>query len=294
MPVETFVLNEKMDLDAPIYQRVNEDQRVKVIKRPNWSPFLQITVQDADGVTKNLRYKESSELTDLDEQIEKKKIPANAKYTNSERNDLRFRNGVLVTAKVNLQRYLKDYPGCEGSPYTSEDVPFPVYKVFNKANVNKILNAETRLRVKAASKIFELDLAQAQAMLVRLNGSFFETPKAEDYGGDVEAATEAAQNLLTEFVDATNEEGLNAVLKEDTTADEEAKMLIGNLLNNKVLEFDLTEGKVFKNKGGKKVELKSITAETYEEMQRLFSEFLNTDGGKALKSDLEKDAKKIK
>lgn len=287
MAYKTYVLTDAMNVSVPIFQRVNETQKVPIVKRPWYSPFLQITVQDENGVTKNLRYKESSDTIDLEEQIEKKKIPANAKYTNSERTDRLFRNGICSTNKVNLQRYLEAYPGFEGSPYTSDSVQRKEYSLYDKTNINKVQNAEIRKRAKAVAKVLDFNLEEAKSALIRLNGSFFETPNDLD----------ECQNMLIEFVDAAEDKGLDAVLKEDseTTVDEKTTVLIGKLLNAGILSFDKVEGKISKlGKDGKWINIRDMSA-TYslDERKRMLSDFLNTSDGKALKDDLENDLNNI-
>lgn len=287
MPFETFVLTDNMNVSVPIFQRVNKDQRVPIVKRPWYTPFLQITVQDKEGITKNLRYKEGSDTVDMDEQVEKKKIPANAKYTNSERKDRTFRNGMVTTNKANLQRYLKAYPGFEGSPYTSDNVPRKEYMLYDKTNINKITNEEIRQRAKAVNKVLSLSLSEAQEMLIRLNGSFFETP----------TDLEECQNMLVEFVDAAEDKGLQAVLAEDKdiNVDDKTTVLIGRLLNAGLLSFDAVDGSVIKkDKNGKDVVVRQLGSQTsLDEKKRLFSDFLNTSDGKALKDDLEGDLEGI-
>ncbi len=297
MAFKTYVLVDRLNVTVPIFQRVNSNQRVPIVKRNGYSPFLQITVQDKDGVSKNLRYKETSDTIDLNEQIEKKKIDANAKYTLAEMTDRNFKKGVCITNKVNLQRYLEAYPGCEGSPYSSMEVPMPEYMVYDKTNDSKIQNAELKKRVRAASKVLDLELEGAQAMLIRLNGSFFDTPAPEDFDGTDEekiiAATEACQNMLVEFVDAAEEAGLDAVLKEDSsyTIDEQTTILLGKLLNADLISFDKIENKVSKkDKVGKWIEVRDMSAEySLDERKRFLTEFLNTDAGLNLKDDLTKD-----
>lgn len=281
MAFKTYVLTSAMDVSVPIFQRVNKDQKVPIVKRNGYAPFLQITCEDKDGVSHTLRYKETCDTVLLEDQIEKKKIPANAKFTNSERSERYFRNGICTTSKVNLQRFLEAYPGCKGSPYTCMEIRNAEYELYDKSNESKIQNAEIRKRVKAASKVLDLDLEQAQALLIKINGSFFETPKD----------LEECQNMLTDFVDATDDKGLDSVLKDTDTVDEKTTVLIGKLVNAGLLSFDAVDGTISKkDKNGKWINVRDMAA-TYslDEKKRLFSDFLNTNDGKALKNDLEND-----
>jgi hypothetical protein len=297
MPFKTYVLLDSMNVTVPIYQRVNKEQRVPIVKRNGYAPFLQLTVQDENGVSHNIRYKEACPTIFMDEQIEKYKIAANAKYSNTERSDRFFRNGINTTNKVSMQKWLETYPGFDKSTYTSEDVPMKQYTLFDKGNINKIQNAETKLRLRAANKVAELELSGAQAMLIRLNGSFFKTPSPADFTGTTEekeaSALEECQNMLFEFVDAAEEKGLKAVLQEEeqTNIDDKTTVLIGKLINAGKLSFDAVEGTISKkDKNGEWIKVRDMSAEySLDERKRLFSDFLNTKDGKPLKEDLEKD-----
>jgi len=161
----------------------------------------------------------------------------------------------------------------------------------DEATEAKIKNSDTRKRIKAAAKVEALSLEEARAMIIRINGSFVQTPNT----GDEEADLAECQNMLWAFVDDSEEAGLDAVLKEEKniTVDEKTTILIGSLLNSGLLSFDATEGKISKkDKDNKWIVVRDMSDEyTPEERKRLFSDFLNTEDGKALKNDLEKDLK---
>lgn len=289
MPIKTYVLLESMDSQAPIYQTTADGKRMQIKKIPYWRPFLRVTFQGADGRSKTIRYKssatdaEGNSVLDQREQIDKLKIEANEPFTTTERKDLEFRNGILVTNKLISQEYLEIYPGVEGFTGYCDDVTQPVYKLLDDVLDAKIKNTDMRKRITAANKVINLNLEEAQAMLIRLNGSFFETPKN----------IEDCQNLLMEFVDDASEPGLEAVLQKDSeiNIDDKTTILIGKLLNQETLSFDAVEGKISKkDKDDKWVTIRKMSAEyTVEERKRLFSDFLNSPAGKLLKDDLEKD-----
>jgi hypothetical protein len=289
MSTKTYVLLDSLNSDAPIYQRVVGDQRVKIAKPPFYPIYLRMTFQDENGISRTIRYKsgatdaEGKSIIDQREQIDKLKIDANDPFTQNERKDRMFRNGVLVTNKKILQDYLEAYPGIKGFKGTCDDVPVPIYQLLDKESEEKVKNSDIRLRVKAANKVLSLDLEGAQSMLIRLNGSFFETPKD----------LEECQNLLMEFVDDSEEGGLKAVLKEDdeVNIDDKTTVLIGKLINAGKLSFDAVEGTISKkDKNGEWIKVRDMSAEySLDERKRLFSDFLNTKDGKPLKEDLEKD-----
>jgi hypothetical protein len=303
MSTKTYVLLDALNSDAPIYQRVVGDQRVKITKPPFYPLYLRVTYQDKNGVSKTIRYKENASdadgnaIIDQRTQIDKLKIDANEPFTQNERRDRVFKNGILVTNKNVLQAYLESYPAYDKFDGFCDDIREKAYKLLDKGSEEKIKNSDIRLRVKAANKVLSLNLEGAQSMLIRLNGSFFETPNPSNFTGTEEekiaSALEACQNLLMEFVDDSEEGGLNAVLKEDdeVNIDDKTTVLIGKLINAGKLSFDAVEGTISKkDKNGEWIKVRDMSAEySLDERKRLFSDFLNTKDGKPLKEDLEKD-----
>lgn len=284
---KTYVLLDSLNNTVPIFQRVNKDQRVPIVKRAGYAPYLQLVMQDEEGISRHVRYKEGCPTFDFDEQVEKYKIPPNAKYTNAEYNDRNFRDGILTTKKVSLQNWLEMIPSFEGSKNTADEIQ-KAYTLYDKSVDNKIQNAATKKRVRAMNKVLDLDLEAAQALIIRLNGSFFVPPDDLD----------ECQNMLVDFVDAAEDKGLDAVLATDAelTVDEKTTILIGNAINAGILSFDKVEGKISKkDKSGKFVAVRDMSAEyPLEERKRMFSDFLNSEDGKPLKADIEKDLVKAK
>lgn len=303
MSLKTYVLLSSLDADAPVYQQTPEG-RVQIKKIPVWRPYLRVSFQNEKGVGKVHRYKANAVLTeekdgkevdriilDQREQIDKLKIEANEPFTRHEMRDLEFKSGICFTNKLVAQAYLEAYPGFEGFKGTCDEVRGPEFKLLDEAAERVIKNSDTRKRIKAANKVADLKLDEARAMIIRLNGSFVATPNT----GDDQADLDACQEMLWDFVDDMEEAGLDAVLmdEKDITIDDKTTILIGSLLNAGLLSFDATEGKISKkDKDGKWIVVREMSDEyTMEERKRLFSDFLNTDDGKALKTDLEKDLK---
>lgn len=291
MPTKTYVLLSSMDATAPAYQQLPDGSRSQIKKIPFHHPTRRQAFYESSGKSRVIRYKAHSAFIDQDKQIKEEKIEANEPFTPQEKKDLEFRFGVLTTAKERAQEYLEAHPEFEGFTGSCDDVSAPKYKLLDEAAESKLKNADTRLRVKAMNKIFDLTLDEAKAMIIRLNGSFVQTPDT----GDTEADLEACVDMLTSFVDDAKEEGLKAVLLEDKdiNIDDKTSILIGSLLNSKLLSFDAVEGTISKkDKDGKWIKVRDMSTEyDLEERKRLFSDFLNTDDGKALKNDLEKDLK---
>jgi hypothetical protein len=139
MPIKTYVLKDELDANAAIFQTLPNGQREQIKKIPLYRPFLDIMVEDKDGVSRRLRYKANSKYLFADDQIEKEKIDANAKFTDNERNETYFRHGTLTTNKVGLQSFLETNPEFEGSEYTSDNVRRKTYKLLDQAGEAKIM-----------------------------------------------------------------------------------------------------------------------------------------------------------
>ncbi len=279
---KTYVLTEAMDANGGWFQRVNKDQRAPITKIPVYHPYLRITFTDKNGKNKTLRYKANTDEIDQNEQI-KQGIPANDRFTTGERNDLKFTNGVLISKKPTVHKYLEAYPGFEKFEGICDEIRYPEFRLVDKASDIKTSNAEFDKRVDAAVKIRDISLIEAQELLTRLFGSFYRT--SEDLGENKEA--------LISFLDETDEAGLDEILKKDFNVDEKTTILIGRLVNAGSLVFDETSGKILKKKGNKEIEVRNIVADSLEERKRMFSDYLNTDDGKDLKKDLEKDLKDL-
>ena len=153
--------------------------------------------------------------------------------------------------------------------------------MLNKEVEAKQTNEQFKRRLKAANKVAAIeDLKEGQDLMIRLNGSFFIPP---DNLVDV-------QNALIEFLDDADDAMIDALLKEDVTIDEEATILIGRAIVDKVLSFDAIPNQVSKKVNGQWVPVKMISDEyTLEERKRYFAEFLTNENGKLLLEDLKKD-----
>lgn len=290
MATKTYILLPNMDADAPVFQQTPQG-RQKVTKIPFHRPTLRQQFYE-NGKSRVIRYKSHSQFVDQNDQIEKEKILANEPFSSAEYNDLKFRHAILVTNKEPAQKYLETHPECEGFTGECDDVREPKYKLLDLEGEAKIKNSDIRLRARALNKVLNMELDGLQAMLIRLNGSFFMTPDNK----------EDCENLLVEFIDDAEEPGLNDILRDEAevSIDDKTTVLMGKLINAGYLSFDMIPDKVAKkDRAGKWVSLIDMSSDYgMDEKKRLFAEFLNTKEGELLKSDLENDlsasAKKYK
>lgn len=302
MAIKTYVLLDHLKPTAQIYQQINKEQRVKLDTLPQWRPYLQITFvdllekiidynpksktykQEVDnpkkGENRTIRLKLNSNTPYQDEQIEREKILANEKFSQSEYDSIKFIHNTLVTGNPAVQAYLEVYPAYDKFKGICEQITQPSYKLYNPTVEIKSENVEFKKRLKAANKIASLELKEAQDLLIRIFGTFYEVPK------DVEEA----QNALVNYMDGSDD-ALNDILKEDTTIDDEVQVLLGRLVSEGKISFDAVEGQVVKKKGDGWINLKAISNEyTPLERQRYFSEFLTSQAGKLLLDDMRTEA----
>jgi hypothetical protein len=284
MGLKTYVLLDHTRPTAPIYQRVNKDQRVRIDTRAIDHPYLQITAYfEKYQKNRTLRLKLNSNSIFQDEQIEKEKMTANEKFTQRERDAVKFVNGVLNTTNVTVQKFLDEHPQFEGFDGMCEDVTIPLFKSYDKNVEIQNNNADFKKRLKVGNKIANLTLEQGQELMIRLNGSFFVPPSDLD----------SVQMGLVEFMDDTDDAGLDAMLREESTADEKTTILIGKAVHLGILSFTEIENQVAKKKGSGWIPVKLIGSDHLpEERIRLFSEFITSEGGKLLYDDITKDVAK--
>lgn len=294
MATKTYVLLPHTKPTAPVYQRVNKDQRVRLDKRPVDHAYLKQTFS-IDGKNRTARLKLTANTIWQDEQIKPEVgIPANESFTQEERDAVKFTYEILMTQNEVVQKYLESIPQFDGWEGWKKDekgqqrgitTERPLYTLLNKELVAKTTNEEFKKRLKAANKVEALgeDLKGMQDLMIRLNGSFFTPP---DNVID-------CQNQLIEFVDDANDTMLDALLKDDkdVTIDEKVTILIGRAINDGIISFEAIEHNVAKKKGEDWIAVKEISSSGYslDERKRYFAEFLTSDEGKLLRADLEKE-----
>lgn len=301
MALKTYILLDQFRPTKDYYvQTPQQKSRLNTI--PNWQPYLQVTFLDEateiidydpnskthgqkipnpkKGQNRTIRLKLNSNTPYQDEQIEKEKIPANEKFELDEYAAATFRHNTLSTTNPAVQRYLEVYPAFEGFKGVCANVKQPCYKLYDPSLEIESENKDFLNRLKAANKIAELDLKEAQDMLIRIYGTHYKVPETKS----------AAQNALVAFMD-TADEAVDEILKDEITIDEQVQILVGRLVSEGKLSFDAVPGQVAKKKGDGWINLKAIGNDyTPLERQRYFMEFLTSEAGKLLLNDLKKEA----
>lgn len=294
MATKTYVLSEHTKPTANVYVQVNANQKVRVGARRLDRPALQIGFTDKEGKNKVIRLKLSSNKIYQDEQI-KDGILANEKFTQKEYEAPTFRHGLLTTKNETVQAFLDIHPENEkfweldenGEPKGGycDEIKQPLFKEYDRTVEIKSTNNLFKKRLAAANRIGSLTLEEGKKLMIRLNGSHLTPPNDLD----------EIQNFLVDWLDETDEDGMDQLIRKDVNADEEATIVVSQAIENKIISFDKIPGKVVKLKGANTVDLKEIPEGfAGHDAQRYFIEFLISDAGKIIYQDLKADVEGAK
>lgn len=265
-----------------IYQRVNKNQRVRIGNRKDDRPYLQVTFTDEEGINRTMRFKLNCNTPYQDDQIEKHKILANERFTDAERGMLYFKNGVLVVQNPNAQTFLDKHPQNEAFKGDCPDVTKKLFREFVPEEKTKREVGAFKRRLEAANKVASVSLEEGQSLLMRLHGSFYKP--AEDIDGVITA--------LVAYLDESDDAGVEEILRDGKTLQDEITILIGKALQKDVISFTESgmENFVVKKKGGNVIPLKEISGNLpLAERKRLFADFLASNDGVLHLDDLRKE-----
>jgi hypothetical protein len=270
-----YVLLDHMAPTAPIYMNVNGN-KMRLNTKKRWRPYLQVSVIGDDDTARVIRLKLSSNTIDQEEQI-KRGIPANEKFSEAERQAILFRNGVLITDVAIVQKFLDEHPQNEAFKGTSPDRLRPSFKVEVESEIAKNKYQGFKRNLQAAQAIDKMNDEQAEEMLIRVYGSFYEIP----------VDLESKKNALVEAMDS-NPDVIDEILKGDNiNIDDEISILIGKLVQAKLLSFDAIENNVSVKRNNQWIAKREISSE-YDQDHRtqVLAEFLATTRGKGLYDEL--------
>lgn len=291
MALKTYVLLPHTKPTAPIYQRINKDQRIRLDKRPVDHAYLKQTFTTPDGKNRTARLKLNANTIWQDEQMKPDVgIPANEAPTQQERDAVKFVYEILSTNNETVQNFLESVPQFDKWPGWNTTDPNnkgyaqnirPLYTLLNKEVEAKLTNEDTKRRAKAVLKIMDIeDLDEIQNLMIKVNGSFFTPP---DNVID-------CQNALVQYIDDADDAMLDKLMSDEVSVDEKVTILIGKAIHEKVLSFEAIRNQVAKKKGKDWIPVKEISSSyNQEERKRYFAEFLTSSDGKLLLADLEKE-----
>lgn len=273
-----YVLLESQLPTAPISILTDKKTRVRLKGMPNAAPYLKVGVVTESGDNKIMRLKLTSKYIYQDEQMKEESIPANEKFTNAEREAVKFRNGELITTNKQVMKFLDNHPQNKNFKGQSIEQLAPMFEERNEQEVAKNELSEHRLRLKAANRIDKMSFEEATEMLILINGSFYKAPDS----------VEDAQLDLIDLMETKGQEVIDLILREEKTPDEGVNILIGKLVNLGQVSFDAVPNKVVLKDGDKWIPLKDVPTEySLEDSQRVLVAYLTSEEGKPLLEDLE-------
>lgn len=285
MAEKTYILDASVNPTEGLgmVRQVSENESVALNKMPTWSPYLQYDVVDSEGNTKTARLKLTATSIWRDEQIKDNNIPANEKFTQKERDAVKFRYGVLTTKLKIVQDYLEAIPAFADFKGNRYDEPVR-YHLLDVAGKRKAENQDWKKKIKAASLIAELELEEAQELMIRLNGLTFTPP--DDL--------EECQNRLVEYLEEVDG-AADEILRTELSDLDELNILVTKALNKKEISFDAVPNQVSRKKGSEWQKIRESPSESsLENRQADLVNFLDSDAGKLLREDLQKRYPKAK
>lgn len=276
-----YVLIDAIKSSVKHYTKVSKESSDAILLNvPKRVPLhLQHTISDANGKQKVIRYKQSCETIFQPEQIKEFSIPANEKFTQEERDRMTFINGILIateeidnkflSADFNPQR--EDFKGKRRGPVS------PIFKELDEDALANDENEFLMQMMKAGSAIFSMkDISEVAALLAVFFGPTFKVPeKLRD-----------AQTIAVKALEG-DEKRIKIVNEWNVNADQEIVILLNKAFNKEVISFDAEENQVSLKKNDKWVPVKMIAADTYEQKEALFRQYLTTEQGELVKKEIE-------
>lgn len=275
-----YVLVDSIKSTAQIYVKTGPDNRdgLRLDTPRRVGLFLQHVFTDKTGKQKKTRFKKGSTSIFMDEQIKADNIPANDKYTEEERNTLLFVNGVLVTSDEYLQTFLDKDNNPQREDFTGRNRgnAGPIFVELDEEALADEENAFLQKMSKALMKIFSMDLVESQSLISLIYGSSYPAP----------ARLKDCQNLCAKACEG-DEQTIDLILNDGWGEDSDITVLLGKAINLKVVSFDMKPNFVQIKKGEKWIDSKMIVADSYEQREMLFKQYLASEEGELTKKDIE-------
>lgn len=280
--VKKYVLVDAVKSTAQIFAKANINDKEGVrMDTPRLVPLrLQHVFTDKNGKQRKTRFKNGATDIFMDKQMlaTGDNIPANEKYSDEERYEMYFINGVKVSGDKFVQDFLDKDNNPQREDFTGKNRG-GAGSVFKELDEIAIADDEHKFifdTAKALTKIGLMDLAEVQSLVALLFGASYPTP----------ARLKDCQNLCAKSLEG-NEERINLVLNGDWGKDGEITVLLNKAINKDIITLIQKDGYVEMKKGGEWVSVKMIVAETFEQKESLFRQFLASEEGELLRKDIE-------
>lgn len=280
--VKKYVLVDAIKSTAQIFAKANINDKEGVrMDTPRLVPLrLQHVFTDKDGKQRKTRFKNGATDIFMDKQMlaTGDNISANDKYSDEERYEMYFINGIKVTGDKFVQDFLdKDWnPQREDFTGKNRGGAGSVFKELDEVAISDEENKFIFDTAKALTKIGAMDLTEIQSLVALLFGSSYPTP----------ARLKECQNICAKSLEG-NEERINLVLKGDWGTDGEITILLNKAITKEIISITNKDGYVQMKKTGEWVDVKMVVADTFEQKEVLFKQFLASAEGELLKKDIE-------
>ncbi|MBP8982713.1 MAG: hypothetical protein KBG19_06740 [Bacteroidales bacterium] len=307
MAKKTYVLLGHTEPSANVYLQVSQSQRIRMTKRKHDAPALQITFTGRDGKNQTIRLKLNCASIIQAEQIKEFGILANERFTNAERDAVRFKNGRLVTDNLTVQQFLEAHPSNEafwkkddkGRVGSCYEITGPLFKELDEVSEINSENKSLRNRINAAKNVIDMKTAEeVKEVIIMIEGAAYSVPP-KSQGQEDSVYLKDLQNMVIERLDEMDNEGiesLNNYLEKKTkkSPEDEALLIVAKAKESGIISFDIDPKKIIRiGKGGVKIDIKSVQEDyTVEDKINYLVEFLLSDAGKTAYDDLKKAVEK--
>lgn len=240
--------------------------------------YLKHNFTDKDGKRKITRFKLGANSIFQDEQIKNDMILANERFTTDERRTLYLINGVLVTDDEFIQSYLSEdnnpqrleFTGRNRGSVTPLIMELDEEKISNDENDFIFRTAEAIMKIKSMSK------DEAAAFVALFRGASYPIPER----------LKDCQNILSKDLEGSDER-INMILNADINPDSQVVILLNKAINKGILSFETKPDFVQIKRGDQWVDAKMVVADSYDEREILFRQYLASAEGELLRKDIE-------
>lgn len=281
--LKKYVLSDAIKSTAAIYVKTSENvtDGIRLTTPKRVTLHLAHVFTDKAGKQKKTRYKQgASSGIWQDKQIKDDNIPANDKFSDDERRDLQFVNGLLIAEEsdeLKVSFLDKDNnPQHEEFTGRNRNGITPVYRELDE---NALIDSENDFLLmtsQALTKIMAMERPEVAALLAMFYGSSFPIPEK----------VKECRNIACKALES-NEQRLKMVINGEWGIDGKITILLSKALNKNVLSFETKPDYVQVKKNGEWIDVKMIVADTFEQREILFRQYLATEAGELLRNDLE-------
>jgi hypothetical protein len=240
--------------------------------------YLKHNFTDKSGKRKITRFKLGANSIFQDEQIKNDMILANERFTTDERRTLYLINGVLVTDDEFLQSFLHEDNNPQRLEFTgrSRGSITPLIMELDEEKISDDENDFIFRTAEAIMKIRSMTKDEAAAFVALFRGASYPIPER----------LKDCQNILSKDLEGSDER-INMILNADINPDSQVVILLNKAINKGILSFEIKPDFVQVKRGEQWLDAKMVVADSYEEREILFRQYLASPEGELLRKDIE-------